>query len=99
MPSLPVIENEDEKRSKRASGSGVFDAPVPGSEDPALLAYYERLGDDALILGQRLSDHNPITVDLPVEEPVIGSRPKNFTTDDTEERRVLRECLKSAKGA
>ncbi len=68
MPSLPVIENEDEKRSKRASGSGVFDAPVPGSEDPALLAYYERLGDDALILGQRLSEwcgHAPaLEVDL-----------------------------------
>ncbi|MDV3257648.1 MAG: phenylacetate-CoA oxygenase subunit PaaC [Sphingomonas sp.] len=68
MPSLPVIENEVEKRSKRASRSGAFDAPVPGEADPALLAYYERLGDDALILGQRLSEwcgHAPaLEVDL-----------------------------------
>lgn len=68
MPSLPVIENDIEKRSKAAPGQGAFDAPVTASEDPALAAYCERLGDDALILGQRLAEwcgHAPaLEVDL-----------------------------------
>src|SRR5687767_5888350 len=43
-------------------------APVVGEQDPALFDYCERLGDDALILGQRLSEwcgHAPaLEVDL-----------------------------------
>jgi ring-1,2-phenylacetyl-CoA epoxidase subunit PaaC len=67
-PSLPAIEPDVEEKAKRASDRGAFDAPAAGEHDPALFAYYERLGDDALILGQRLSEwcgHAPaLEVDL-----------------------------------
>ena len=68
MPSLPPIEKDVEERAKRAADHGAFDAPTERDHDPALVAYYERLGDDALILGQRLSEwcgHAPaLEVDL-----------------------------------
>src|SRR5688572_32466162 len=68
MPSLPAIEKDVEDKAKRASPKGAFDAPAEGEHDPALVAYCERLGDDALILGQRLSEwcgHAPaLEVDL-----------------------------------
>ena len=56
MPSLPTIENDVEKRARNAPDHGAFDAPSEVHHDPAVIDYCERLGDDALILGQRLSE-------------------------------------------
>ena len=68
MPSLPVIEKDAERHAKSAPDGGAFDAPAAGDPDPARVDYLLRLGDDALILGQRLSDwcgHAPsLEVDL-----------------------------------
>ena len=68
MPSLPAIEKDVERQAKRAEDHGAFNAPAAGDHDPALIAYCERLGDDALILGQRLGEwcgHAPaLEVDL-----------------------------------
>ncbi|MDP9422458.1 MAG: phenylacetate-CoA oxygenase subunit PaaC [Pseudomonadota bacterium] len=68
MPSLPAIEKDVEEKAKRAGHHGAFDAPWEAHHDPALVAYCERLGDDALILGQRLGEwcgHAPaLEVDL-----------------------------------
>lgn len=68
MPSLPTIEKEVVKRAKSAPDYGAFDAKAAGEHDPALVDYCQRLGDDALILGQRLSEwcgHAPVLeVDL-----------------------------------
>jgi ring-1,2-phenylacetyl-CoA epoxidase subunit PaaC len=67
MPSLPAIEKDVERRAKNASDHGAFDAPAE-VHDAALVDYCQRLGDDALILGQRLSEwcgHAPVLeVDL-----------------------------------
>ena len=63
MASLPPIDVP-----KGATGEGTFDAPVVGQPDPARFDYLLRLGDDALILGQRLGEwcgHAPaLEVDL-----------------------------------
>ena len=63
MASLPPIDVP-----KGASGAGAFDAPAAGEPDPARFDYLLRLGDDALVLGQRLGEwcgHAPILeVDL-----------------------------------
>jgi ring-1,2-phenylacetyl-CoA epoxidase subunit PaaC len=63
MASLPPIDTPDE-----AKGAGAFDAPVEGTSHSALFDYLLRLGDDSLILGQRLSEwtgHAPsVEVDL-----------------------------------
>jgi len=68
MPSLPAIEKDVEKRAKGAPDHGAFDAPATGEHDSALIDYCQRLGDDALILGQRLGEwcgHAPaLEVDL-----------------------------------
>lgn len=68
MPSLPPIRPEDEGAAVTASHSGAFDAPATGPRQEALADYAMRLGDDALILGQRLSEwcgHAPaVEVDL-----------------------------------
>ena len=68
MPSLPAIEKDVVKRAKSAPDHGAFDAAAAGKHDPALADYCQRLGDDALILGQRLSEwcgHAPVLeVDL-----------------------------------
>ena len=67
MPSLPPIRPEDEACANKARGGGAFDAPA---DDPngALFDYLLRLGDDSLVLGQRLSEwtgHAPsVEVDL-----------------------------------
>jgi ring-1,2-phenylacetyl-CoA epoxidase subunit PaaC len=68
MPSLPPIRPEDEAAAAALKPHGAFDAPA---DDPHLRArteYCLRLGDDALILGQRLSEwcgHAPsVEVDL-----------------------------------
>lgn len=60
MPSLPPIRPEDVVVAERASHAGTFDAPIAeqfyeGHRDD-LAEYCLRLGDDALILGQRLSE-------------------------------------------
>jgi ring-1,2-phenylacetyl-CoA epoxidase subunit PaaC len=68
MPSLPAIEKDVEDKARRAGDHGAFDAPAAGDHDAALIDYCQRLGDDALILGQRLSEwcgHAPaLEVDL-----------------------------------
>jgi ring-1,2-phenylacetyl-CoA epoxidase subunit PaaC len=68
MPSLPAIEKDVEEKAKRAGDHGSFDAPSETHHDPAVSDYCQRLGDDALILGQRLSEwcgHAPaLEVDL-----------------------------------
>jgi ring-1,2-phenylacetyl-CoA epoxidase subunit PaaC len=61
MPSLPTIEKDVEARAATASHDGTFDAPVDaGPVDAqhvnALFDYLLRLGDDSLILGQRLTE-------------------------------------------
>jgi ring-1,2-phenylacetyl-CoA epoxidase subunit PaaC len=46
-----------------ATGAGTFDSPKAGVPDPARVDYLVRLGDDSLILGQRLSEwcgHGPV---------------------------------------
>ena len=56
MPSLPPIRPEDEARAKRTGPDGHgFDAPVD-EHGPARVEYLLRLGDDSLILSQRLSE-------------------------------------------
>ncbi len=67
MPSLPTIAPEAEARAERAPHTGVFDPHIaPHGESTA--AYALHLGDDALILGQRLSEwcgHAPaLEIDL-----------------------------------
>ena len=68
MPSLPAIEKDVEEKAKRSGDHGAFDAPAEAEHDPAFIAYCQRLGDDALILGQRLGEwcgHAPaLEVDL-----------------------------------
>jgi ring-1,2-phenylacetyl-CoA epoxidase subunit PaaC len=63
MASLPPIDVPG-----NATGAGAFDAPPAGEPDPARFDYLLRLGDDALILGQRLGEwcgHAPVLeVDL-----------------------------------
>ena len=63
MASLPPIDTP-----KGATGAGVFDARVAGKRDPARFDYLLRLGDDALVLGQRLGEwcgHGPaLEVDI-----------------------------------
>ena len=73
MPSLPPIRPEDETVAERVRPQGKFDEPSAEEPiaDPLEDAYYEyllRLGDDSLILGQRLGEwcgHAPsVEVDL-----------------------------------
>lgn len=68
MPSLPVIEKDDVRHAGSAPDGGAFDAPVAGGHAAARADYLQRLGDDSLILGQRLSEwcgHAPaLEVDL-----------------------------------
>jgi ring-1,2-phenylacetyl-CoA epoxidase subunit PaaC len=67
MPSLPPIRPEDEAVAERTRPVGAFDAPSD-AHDPVRAGYLLRLGDDALILGQRLGEwcgHAPsVEVDL-----------------------------------
>jgi ring-1,2-phenylacetyl-CoA epoxidase subunit PaaC len=73
MPSLPPIEKDVEKLAERVPDHGAFDKDVgvEAPADPLEDGYYDyllRLGDDSLILGQRLSEwcgHAPsVEVDL-----------------------------------
>ena len=67
MPSLPIIEKDQVRHAKNAPDGGAFDAPSLIRDDP-YHDYLLRLGDDSLILGQRLSEwcgHAPeLEVDL-----------------------------------
>ena len=68
MPSLPTIQPEAEYVAEQAPRHGVFDDPAaPGPVTP-LVDYLLRLGDDSLVLGQRLIEwcgHAPtVEVDL-----------------------------------
>lgn len=67
MPSLPPIRPEDERRAARDIPTGAFD-PQGEPEGGALFEYLLRLGDDSLVLGQRLGEwcgHAPsVEVDL-----------------------------------
>lgn len=56
MPSLPTIQPDDVAEAERAGHAGTFDAPGVGAEPNALVEYCLRLGDDSLILGQRLAE-------------------------------------------
>ena len=68
MPSLPTIPLDNVALAERSRGAGSFDAPVEPNHDHALFDWLLRLGDDALILGQRLSEwcgHAPaLEIDL-----------------------------------
>src|SRR5215510_12330970 len=58
MASLPPID-----LPTGATGKGSFDAPSAGAPDLVRFDYLLRLGDDALVLGQRLSEwcgHGPV---------------------------------------
>jgi len=57
MPSLPPISERDVALAERAPPVGAFDAPVEDAHRPILFETLLRLGDDSLILGQRLSEH------------------------------------------
>ena len=63
MASLPPIDTPE-----GATGTGAFDAPAARGTDGARFDYLLRLGDDALVLGQRLGEwcgHAPaVEVDL-----------------------------------
>jgi len=68
MPSLPPIRPEDEAVAERSRPHGAFDSRGDSLDDPARFDYLLRLGDDSLILGQRLGEwtgHAPaLEVDL-----------------------------------
>ncbi len=73
MPSLPTYEKDVLDKARNAPDQGAFDGAdaIEAAADPLEDAYYNylvRLGDDALILGQRLSEwcgHAPsVEVDL-----------------------------------
>jgi ring-1,2-phenylacetyl-CoA epoxidase subunit PaaC len=68
MPSLPPIRPEDELLAKERPAAGTFDAPAAEGPDLSLFEYALRLGDDSLILSQRLGEwtgHAPsVEVDL-----------------------------------
>jgi hypothetical protein len=56
-PSLPTIEPDVETRAEQAHPHGVFDAPVEEAHRAVLFDYLLRLGDDSLVLGQRLGEY------------------------------------------
>lgn len=59
MPSLPTISEKDEAKAEAKDSrlpKGSFDAPSEGAHDAATVDYLLELGDDALILGQRLGE-------------------------------------------
>ena len=67
VPSLPIIETDQVQHAKSAPDGGAFDAPSLVRDDP-YHDYLLRLGDDSLVLGQRLAEwcgHAPgLEVDL-----------------------------------
>jgi ring-1,2-phenylacetyl-CoA epoxidase subunit PaaC len=67
-PSLPPIRPEDEAVAEKLRPHGAFDPAGPEPHVAARHEYLLRLGDDALVLGQRLSEwcgHGPaLEVDI-----------------------------------
>ena len=67
-PSLPTIQPSDVAAAERAQAGGSFDAGAVVERHGALFDYLLRLGDDSLILGQRLTEwcgHAPaLEIDL-----------------------------------
>ncbi len=67
-PSLPTIQVEDEAAALQARQAGEFGTPKAAMWHPALFDYLLRLGDDGLVLGQRLGEwcgHAPaLEIDL-----------------------------------
>jgi ring-1,2-phenylacetyl-CoA epoxidase subunit PaaC len=68
MPSLPTIQPEDIIAAENARDNGNFSTPAAVEWHPALYDYLLRLGDDSLILGQRMTEwcgHAPaLEIDL-----------------------------------
>jgi ring-1,2-phenylacetyl-CoA epoxidase subunit PaaC len=56
MPSLPPIRPEDEAVASVQSPVGAFDSAILDEPDHFRFDYLLRLGDDSLILGQRLAE-------------------------------------------
>jgi ring-1,2-phenylacetyl-CoA epoxidase subunit PaaC len=97
MPSLPTIEKDVERHAEGAPDHGAFDAPALAAEDAPLFDYLLRLGDDSLILGQRLSEwcgHAPaLEVDLSLANlalDLIGQATHLFTLAGGDEERADR---------
>ena len=67
-PSLPTVQPDDVTMAEKAPHGGSFDAGNAIAPQPALFDYLLRLGDDSLILGQRLTEwcgHAPaLEIDL-----------------------------------
>jgi ring-1,2-phenylacetyl-CoA epoxidase subunit PaaC len=67
-PSLPTVQPDDVTMAGKAPHGGRFDAGHAITSHPALFDYLLRLGDDSLILGQRLTEwcgHAPaLEIDL-----------------------------------
>jgi len=55
-PSLPTVQPDDVTMAEKAPHGGSFDAGNAIAPQPALFDYLLRLGDDSLILGQRLTE-------------------------------------------
>ena len=64
MPSLPPIRPEDEGVALKTRPTGAFDAPVDEAHGRTLFELALRLGDDSLILGQRLATRKLVLVPL-----------------------------------
>ena len=68
MPSLPPIRPEDEAVADKLRPHGAFDPRAEDSHEPVRRELLLRLGDDALVLGQRLGEwcgHGPaLEVDI-----------------------------------
>ncbi len=71
MPALPTYEKDVLDAAKKAPDRGAFDEEAEAGSDPledAYFSYLVRLGDDSLVLGQRLGEwcgHAPVLeVDL-----------------------------------
>ena len=106
MPSLPIITPKDVAAAKTAPDGGVFDDRAAPGKDPLEDAYYDylvRLGDDSLILGQRISEwcgHAPgLEVDLSLANlalDLIGQATHLFNkanNDDGDELAFHRDVL------
>ena len=96
MPSLPVIEVDQVRHAATSPDGGAFDAPVAHTDDPPLFEYLCRLGDDSLILGQRLSEwcgHAPVLeVDLSLANialDLIGQATHFLTLAGGEDRKSV----------
>ena len=67
-PSLPTVQPDDVTTAEKVPHGGSFDAGKAITVQPALFDYMLRLGDDSLILGQRLTEwcgHAPaLEIDL-----------------------------------